>query len=406
MPLVAVVALDASPFMVSVVAASQTAAFLLFGLLAGALVDRVRRRVVLVVCNLARAGTIGTVPAAWWLGNLSIGHLVAVAFAVGVLTLLHDVAGQSYLPDIVAREQLVRANSRLVMVDQVTGIAGPGVAGPLVQAVTAPFALVATSIGYLLSGVLLAGMRDRLPRPAPRAVRPRLRRDIAEGVRCVLGDPLLRPIVLSSTTQMLFWSVGFLMLLVLLADDLGTSPALIGVLLMIGSTGGVLASVVVNRLVAKVGDGRAMRLGITFGGLCTLMAPLVQPGWRLAFASAASFGLGFGLVLYNVAQVSFRQRRVPGHLLGRVNATVRFFAWGARPVGSVLGGVLATVLGVRSAVLIGAVGTSLAALWLYLSPLRRLDELPLDVLERRTPGVATGAVSDDVSRPQKGAPSP
>lgn len=380
MPLVAVVALEASPFMVSVVAAAQTVAFLLFGLPAGALVDRLQRRHVLVFCDFARAAALVTVPLAWWLGVLSIGHLIVIAFTVGVLTMLFDVANQTYLPEIVSSDRLVRSNSRLVMVDQVTGVAGPGVGGLLIQAISAPFTLIVTCIGYLWSGTLLAGIRDG-SRRKPRAGTRTFGQQVAEGLRAVLADPLLRPIVFCSTTQTLFWSVGFLMLLVLLADELGINASTIGLLLTLGSLGGVLASLLVDRLISRLGDGRAMRLGVAIGGLCTILAALTQPDWRLLLVSVSSFGLGFGLVVYNVAQVSFRQRRVPSHLLGRVNATVRFFAWGARPIGSLLGGALAAVLSVRTAVLIGAVGTSLAALWLYLSPLRHMDALPVDPVD-------------------------
>ncbi len=377
MPLVAVVALEASAFMVSVVAAAQTVAFLLFGLPAGALVDRLRRRHVLVFCDFGRAVALAFVPIAWWSGVLSISHLIVVAFTIGVLTMLFDVADQTYLPEIVSSDRLIRSNSRLVMVDQVTGIAGPGVGGLLIQAISAPFTLIVTCLGYLWSGTLLAGIKDG-SRPRPRAGRRAFGKEIAEGVRAVMADPLLRPIVFCSTTQTLFWSVAFLMLLVLLADELAVNAATIGLLLTLGSLGGVLASLLVNRLIAVLGDGRAMRLGVAIGGLCTILAALTQPDWRLLLVSVASFGLGFGLVVYNVAQVSFRQRRVPSHLLGRVNATVRFFAWGARPIGSLLGGTLAALLSVRHAVFIGAIGTSLAALWLYLSPLRHMDVLPVN----------------------------
>jgi MFS family permease len=383
-PIVAITVLHASPFTASVVSASQTAAFLIIGLPAGALVDRMPRRMVLIVSDFARAAVLATLPLAWWLGSLSIWHLCVAVFVIGTLTVFFDVANQSYLPEIVGRQQLIAANSRLVMVDQLTGITGPGLGGLLMQTVSAPVAFVPTSVGYLWSGALIAGIRDGAPRIRPRP-RTRLGKEIMDGVRYVRADPYLRPIVLCSTTQTLFWSVGYLMLLVLLAGELAASPAMIGVLLTVGSLGGVLATSVVSRLIRRLGDGRALRLGVTVGGPCTLIAAFTQSDWRLWLVSVASFGLGFGLVVYNVAQVSFRQRRVPAHLLGRVNATIRFTAWGARPLGSLLGGVLASVLSVRSAVVIGAAGTSLAAVWLYLSPLGRMRDLPTDTIGTEPP---------------------
>jgi hypothetical protein len=376
MPLLATTTLRAPAIGVSAVSASQTAAFLVVGLPAGAWVDRLRKRPVMITADLVRAVALATIPILWAAGHLALGYLCVVAFVVGVLSVFFDVADQSYLPHLVSPDELVSANAKLVTVEQLAGIAGPGVGGVLIQMMTAPFAIIAVSAGYLWSACCIFLIGDDEAKPEHRPGR-RLLPDIGAGLRYVLGHPLLRPIVACSTTVTLFWSMSYGMLLVLLARGLHVPAATIGLVLTGGSLGGLAATFVVRPLVAALGDATVIKLSITLAAPATLLAVLVEPGWRLVLVSLASFLLNAGLVIYNIAQVSFRQRSVPPELLGRVNATVRFFAWGARPVGALTGGLIAELAGLRHAVLVGALGTALAAGWLYASALRSLRELPV-----------------------------
>lgn len=375
-PLIAVTELHATPLEISVIAACQTGAFLLVGLPSGAIVDRLRRRRVMVVSDLARAAVLVTLPLMWLSGGMSVPYLCVVSVVLGVCTVFFDVANQTYLPRLVGPDQLVAANSRLVVIDSVAGTLGPGAGGLLIERLTAPFATVLGVLGWLWSALCVSRIRDDDPRPARRAD-THLRRDIADGVRAIVTDPLLRPIALCSTTLTFFWAVAGTMLIVLMAGTLGATATTIGVVFAVGNAGGIAATLVVRRLIERVGDGAAIRWSIAVCGPCTLLAGLAGPGWRVWLIAAASFALSAGLVVYNVAQVSYRQRTVPADLLGRVNATIRFFAWGARPLGALCGGLIAVVLGIRCAVWVGAVGTSLSALWLYLSPLRTLRHLPV-----------------------------
>jgi predicted MFS family arabinose efflux permease len=374
MPLLAATTLHASALQVSAVAASQTAAFLLLGLPAGAWVDRLRKRPLMIGADLTRATILASIPIARLAGLLSIGYLCATAFVVGVCSVVFDIADQSYLPRLVGRAELVPANIKLAKVEQLAAVAGPGLGGLAIQAAGPPIAVLATSTGYLCSAVCIAIIVDRERKPKP-ATRPRLARDIAEGIRYVTADRILRPLVACSTTITLFWSMSYAMLLVLLARNLAVPAQTIGILLTVGSLGGVAGTLAARRLIDSLGDSTALRLSVLCTAPCSLLATLVQPGWRIWLVSAASFALIGGLVVYNVAQVSFRQRSVPTELLGRVNATMRFFAWGARPIGALGGGVTAQLFGLRQAVLVGAVGTSLAWVWLYLSPLRTMRVL-------------------------------
>ncbi|MGW0119501.1 MFS transporter [Streptomyces sp. NPDC003327] len=388
MPLLAATGLRATPFQVSLVAASQTVAFLLIGLPVGVWVDRMRKRPVMIVADLVRAAALAAVPVLWALDALAVAHLCAVAFVVGVATVFFDVADQSYLPHLVGPDGLVTANSRLVVVDQTAAVAGPGVAGLIVQALSAPLAVMTSAVAYVGSALCVARIRDRRPEPVDRTPRDPLGRSIAQGVRYLWDHQVLRLLVACSTTMTFCWSMGYGMLLVLLAQDLEVSAVTIGLLFTAGGAGGLCATLVVRRVIERLGDGRAVVLSVTLAAPCTLLAGFAGPGARLAFVVCAQFAFAAGLVVYNVAQVSHRQRTVPAHLLGRVNATVRFFAWGARPLGVLLGGVLAEFHGARSAVWVGAAGTALASLWLLCSPLRGMRVLaqsPSDPSESSAP---------------------
>ncbi|MEU4062837.1 MFS transporter [Streptomyces wedmorensis] len=375
MPLLAATSLHATPFQVSLVAASQTVAFLLIGLPVGVWVDRMRKRPIMIVADLARAVALGAVPVLWALDALTVAHLCAVAFVIGVATVFFDVADQSYLPHLVGSEGLVTANARLVVVDQTAAVAGPGIAGLIVQAVTAPVAVLVSAVAYVGSALCVARIKDPHPEPVDRTPRDRLGRSILQGIRYLWDHPVLRWLLACSTTMTFFWSMGYGMLLVLLAQDLGVPAVTLGLLFTAGGVGGLCATAVVRRVVDRLGDGRAVVLSVTLAAPCTLLAGFAGSGAGLAFVVCAQFAFAAGLVVYNVAQVSYRQRTVPAHLLGRVNATIRFFAWGARPLGVVLGGVLAEFYGTRSAVWAGATGTALASLWLLCTPLRGMRVL-------------------------------
>lgn len=375
LPLVAVLALEATPFEVGLLTTFETLAFLLIGLPAGAWVDRTKRRTVLLAADLARAAVLLTVPLAWWAGMLTLGQLYAVGLLTGAATVFFDTAYQSYLPSLVDQRRLLEANARLQSVQSVAHVAGPGLGGLLVQALSAPFALAATVAGNLWSALFLSRIRAREPSPE-RAARPHLGREILEGVRFVLGHALLRRIMACTATFNLFWSMSTPMLMLLLARQLGLSAGVIGTVLAFGGVGGVLGAVVVDRAVARLGQGPALWAGTLAAGLAGALLPLGADDWRLALVCLGQAVSGFATVVYNVSQVSFRQAVTPPQLLGRVNATGRFVVWGTMPFGSFLGGVLGSAYGPRATLALAAAGMTLSFLWIYCSPLRGMRRLP------------------------------
>jgi MFS family permease len=370
LPLVAILVVHATTLEVGLLEAFQTAPFLLVGLPAGAWVERMRFRSVLIVNDVIRAAALGSIPLARLLGVLTIGQLFGVALITGVATVFFDVAYQSYLPQLVSREQLVAGNSRLQASESVSQIAGL-----LIQALTAPYAVLTDALSFLWSAAWVTAIKARPPRPARKPDR-HLGREIREGLRFVLGSPLLRAIAMCTGSSNLFSGINTAVFYVLLARQLHIAPGVIGLISSAAAVGGLAGALGATRFAARFGQGPAIWISIAASAPFGFVAPFVQRDWTLGLLAVAQVGFGAGVVLYNITQVSFRQGLCPPELLGRMNATMRFLVWGTLPLGGIIGGVLGTVIGVRPTLLVAAIGGSLAFLPVLLSPLRRLRELP------------------------------
>ncbi|MFF2043374.1 MFS transporter [Kitasatospora sp. NPDC058170] len=395
LPLVAVLELDATPFQVGLLTAAETAAFLLVGLPAGAWLDRMRKRPVLIRADVVRCLAVASIPPAAALGVLTMAQLYLVALVVGVATVFFDVAHQSFLPQLLPREHLVGGNGALETVRSSAQIAGPGLGGGLVQLIGAPLAIVADAIGYLVSVVLLWGIRVEEPKPRPEPGRA-LRAEIGEGVRYVLGHPLLRVIAATTALSNLFAAVLMAVQTVFWVRTLELSPAAIGVLLSVSAVGGLAGALCAGPLARWVGQARLIWLSAVVVAPFAMLWPLSGRG-----AGVVLFGIGsavvlFGSVVYNVAQVSFRQTVCPPELLGRMNATMRFLVWGTLPLGALAGGALADAAGPRTALWACAVGFLFVPLPLLFSPLRGLRELPVE--DQPEPG--TGQTAEAAAAPE------
>lgn len=390
-PLVAVTELRATTLQIGALTASSTAAFLLVGLPAGAWVDRLRRRRVMIVADVGRTLALGSVPVSYALGSLGLLQLYLVTLMSGVLTVYFDVAYQSYLPSLVGRERLVEGNAKLTGSSQVARVAGPSLAGTLVQAVGGPYAVAVDAASFLASAAGVGAIRAPEAAPlVPEGGHRRLYVDIGEGLRFVLGHPLLRAIAATTATANLFGGIQSAVEILFLVRVLHVSPAIIGLLFAAASVGGVLAALTATRVARRVGGARATLVGIfTCGG--GLLVPLSTPGAGLLLFAGGLFALSFGAVLYNVNQVSFRQQLCPERMLGRMNATMRFIVWGVLPVGGIAGGVIGTVIGLRPALWLGVIGESLAGVWLLVSPMRRMRDFPASPAPVLTGSLRTGA---------------
>ncbi|MFE2216523.1 MFS transporter [Streptomyces canus] len=376
LPLVAIGPLDATPFETGLLVVFEYLAFLVIGLPAGAWVDRVRRRPVMIACVLARALLLGSIPVAYWLDVLTMGQLYVAAFGISVCTVFFDVAYQSYLPHLVEDDQLLEANVKLEATRNIAQVGGPGLGGILVGALTAPVAIVVDAVGFVTSALFLSRIRGSETRPE---VHPEasLRAEIGEGLRFVFGNPLLRAITLTAAISNLAAMIGASMLLVLLNGELGLSPFLCGLVFTAEAVGGLLGALLTTKIAARLGQGPAMCLSVTVSGLLWMLAlPMFQSDWRFAVGVVLQ-GLGWVVFMtFKINSVALRQLLCPKPLLGRMTASVRFVVWGAMPVGALLGSALGQSIGVRQAMWVGVLGELLAVIPVLLSPLRTMRELP------------------------------
>jgi len=374
LPLAAIVTLHASAGQVSLLAAAETAAFAILGLPAGAWVDRIRKRPLLIACDLGRAVALTSVPVAALLHALTLAHLVAVAAVLGTGTLLADVAAQSYLPALLRTDQLVEGNARLTAAQTVTEVAGPAVGGALVQRITAPLALLFDVLSYLSSAALLAAVRTREPRPAPGG--GGLFTGMGAGVRYVLGDPVLRAITAATAVVNVTTGARMALTIVFLVRVVGIPPGGIGLLVSAGALGGVAGALATDRLARRFGTARLVVVSLAAAALAGLLIPVARAGWPLVPYLAGEFLFAAWSVVYNITQVSFRQAACPPELAGRMNATIRFVAWGTLPLGALAAGALGTALGLRPALWLIVGFACLAPVPLLRSPLRTLRDLP------------------------------
>jgi MFS family permease len=378
LPLLAATVLGATPWEMGLLVAAERGAFLLVGLPAGVLLDRVRRRPVMIAADLVRFALFASIPLAWALDVLTFAQLLVVALLGSVATVFFDVGYQSILPAVVGRAGLVEGNVKLESTRAAAEAAGPALGGGLVQLVGAAAAVLLDAVSYLVSAAFLARMRSRETVAAPDPARS-LRAEMAEGLRYVLGHPLLRPIALTTATGNLFSGVLAAVSVLFLARELGQPPAVIGLVLAAGSAGGLVGALTAGRWIRGLGQGRTIVTALLVTGPVALVLPLTTAGAGLAWFALGTAAVAYGGVVYNVAQVSFRQAVTPDHLLGRMNASIRFLVWGTIPIGGLLGGALGELIGLRATLLVAAVGMVLSPGWVIASPLRRLRDLPAEV---------------------------
>jgi MFS family permease len=386
LPLVAVLVLEADAGQMGLLAAARFAPFLLITLPAGAWVDRRRRRPVLIGSNLGRALLVGLVPLLSGLGLLRMGYLYAIAFAVGALTVLFDVAYQSYLPSLVDREQLVEGNSKLQASASAARVGGPGLGGLLVQLVGAPRALLLDAASYVISAASLLAIRNQEPDPpADRDGEPRagLRREITEGLAVTYRNPVLRSMAGLAATYNLFEGAVLALLVLYATRELGLAAGLIGLVVSAGSLGALAGAALTGRLERRLGVGPALILAVVVECAALLLVPVAAgpPAVAAGLLGLGFLGNGFGVGLSSVLAVSLRQVVTPDRLLGRMNASYRFLTYGAIPLGALLGGALGELLGLRAAVAVGAAGSLLTVPWVLLPPLAQLRQMPEQATE-------------------------
>jgi MFS family permease len=378
LPTIAITLLHASPFAVAALGTVEFLPFLLFTLPAGVWVDRLPRRSVLIVGDVGRGLLLMSVPIAYLWGHLTMTQLFVVGFLTGILTVFFDVAYQSYLPALVDREDLIDGNSKLEVTRSAGQLAGPAVAGGLIQLLTAPYAVVWDCVSFFVSGAFLVAIRKK-ESPLEKhedGRRAGMRQELWEGLVYVVKHPYLRPQAISTGTSNFFSNVAFSIVLVFAYRTLGMSVGLIGVVFAIGSAGWLAGAALSPRMQKWLGVGGATILGAALSGPGTLIVALTPKSFPVPFFIAGMAIGGAGAVIYNIQQVSLRQAITPERMQGRMNSVMRFLVWGPIPLGALVGGAIATSFGLRTALVVGAVGGFTSTIPIIFSPIRKLKEMP------------------------------
>ncbi|HKE67163.1 MAG TPA: MFS transporter [Micromonosporaceae bacterium] len=388
-PLIAI-GLHASTFAVGAIAAATNAAWLFVALPAGAWVDRVRRRPVLIACDLVSAALLASVPVAWALHVLTVLQLGIVGFATGAVTVVFEVAYPAFLPSLISKERLVDGNGLMEAGLNGARIAGPSLGGVLVQTVGGPVTLLVDTASFLVAAAGLSTIRVTEPHKSKRDRGPRssMRADIAAGLRYVLGSPPLRTLVGAvAVGNFVFGGYGAVVL-VFFARQLGLAAGVIGVVVALGGVGGIIGSLVSGPIANRIGNARLMWLSTLVVTPVLLLVPLGDKGPRLALSVAGVFLTNGALVAFNVCVRAALQRTAPAEILGRVTASIRVFSRGALPLGALVGGAIAGAWTPRVALVTMLLGYAIVPLLFWRSPIARSRTFFEDDAPTQAPGEA------------------
>jgi MFS family permease len=380
LPIVAVLLLHADPTQMGLLTAIGLLPHLLFSLPAGVWLDRVHnRRRLMILCDVGRALAIAAIPLAFVIGTPPLAQLFAIAFIVGSLSVVFDIAWNTLFVSVTKREQYVEASALLNGSRSLSNVAGPAIAGALIELFTAPIALLADAVSFLGSVFFLR--RITAPEPPVEREPGTIRQQLASGLSFIFGDQIMRPTVLSAATLNLF-NYCFQALFILYATSpayLGVEPGIFGLALALGAIGGVLGALSASRIGRVLGIGRAYLLGLVLFPASVIMIPLagsVAGVAILAFLFASEFGQGLGVMILDINAGAMMQARTPDRIRGRAMGAFRFINMGIRPIGATIGGVLGGLIGVRETLFIVIVLQLAGALWLLGSPVLRLRGMP------------------------------
>jgi MFS family permease len=380
LPFAAILVLDAGPLEISALRSAELIAALVVGLVAGAWVDRLRRRQIMIWADIGRALILATVPLAFLANVLGLELLLFVAFATAVLTTFFDVADNAYLPSIVPRERLVAANSALTATGSVAEFSSFGIGGFLIQLFTAPIAIAIDAVSFIVSALLLGTIRRKEPPPNPVADREPVLREIRDGLRIVVRSPVLRALALSHGGTHILWGVFGTGYLLYATEDLQLGPAAIGVIAGLGGIGSLVGAGLAPWFTRRIGIGRTILLGMLGFTLGNALIPLAPSGAIVLGAAflitQQLFGDAFATV-YEITEVSLVQASVEDRILGRVNATIHTFTTLLTLAGAVGGGIIAELWGLRAAFAVGLLGAVFSIVVVWFSPVRFIRDAPL-----------------------------
>lgn len=380
LPLTAALLLRASPLQMGVLIALEAFPFALFSLFAGVLVDRTRKLPLIMVSNVTRGSILLLVPAAAWFDFLSMPILYLVGFVCGIANVVGGAAYQVLLAQMAGRRRLVEANSKVALGENSANLVGPGLAGGLIQLVTAPFAIVLDAATFVVSILMLRNIRTHDAAPASRGVdAATVWHEIGEGLKLVRQNAILWSLAWTVALWQLLHHMQMAVIILYATRELELSAGEVGLVFVFGGVGCLLAAAFAERISARFGVGPVIVHGLVLTAVGWQMFGLIAPGMTGAvFALGFAFLLfDFGATLFGINYMALRQAITPGRLLGRMTATMRFLTVSVAPLGSLLGGALGEWLGLRATLLaVGALGLLLAGAVSGMSPLKRHRRMP------------------------------
>lgn len=377
LPLAAVESMHASPLEMSVLNAMTWLPWLVIGLQAGAWVDRREKRRLMIGCQLGSAAVIGSIPVLSLLHVLTFWYVLVAAFVAGSLNVIFTASYNAFLPFLVGVRNLLGANQRLTGSEQVANVTGPGLGGLIAQLATAVFGLFIDAGSFLVSAACLLSIREPEPSGSQAGKRrPTLWSDVGTAIGFVLRDRYLRVLLANTASANLFLSGMQALMVVFLIRTADVGQWGVGAITIAISVGGGLGALLAPWISRRLGSARALLVSTPVTGFFGLLFPLAGHGVWLALALIGVMAWSVGVVTKNVIGGSFRQAYCPPEMLGRVATSIRFVIFGVMPIGSLLGGVLATAFGIRPALWILATANVLAGYVLFTGPIKNSRQLP------------------------------
>jgi predicted MFS family arabinose efflux permease len=382
--IIAVVVLDLSESQIGVLYAMDQIALVMFGLLVGVWVDRLRDKPIIVASEILRAAVMASVPIAWMLDALTTAHVFAAMFLLGLTSVFFDVAQSSYVPRLIDNKSLASGNSRIQGIRSASDTGGPLAAGPLVALLTAPVAMLVAVASFAISAFSVARIKYREEEPE-KPEKPHLGSEIVQGVKFIFRDPTLRSILLVSCWCNLSVGAFQAMLMVFLIREADQSSEVAGFVLAGSGIGGILGAMLVGRISKQFGVGPTAVAALALSGPGMAVVAASGPGWGAAVAFVGQIVYVAAIVVFNVNVISYRQAVTPDDMQGRVGATQRVICWAGLAVGSIVGGLAGDLFSARTALLIAAAMLFAGTIPLLWTPLRKIREIPdEDALDSRT----------------------
>lgn len=379
LPLAAAQMLQATSFQMGILRAAEYVPFILFGMFAGVLADRMDRKKILIIGDLARTLFLAGIPIAAFYDKLAIEILYVSAFLVGSVGVFFDIAYWSYLPSLVSRNELVEGNSKLTLSQSAAESLGPGAAGILIQTLTAPFAIMVNAASFLISALSLMAIKTKEHPTKVAAVRHGIWRELTLGLVFVFREPTLQSLMVRATVWNFIYNFGMPVFLLYCTNTLGLGSAFIGFMFACMGAGFIVGVTLMETRLAAIGIGKLICISMLCAALAACGIAIRSENMLIqnALLVVCLFVIGVANSIYNINNVSLRQALTPPELLGRMTAAMRFVSWGIMPFGAFLGGAAGERIGLHATLMMmGAGGLLAGTIGMIAGPVKRITSLP------------------------------